>query len=655
MSLKIRRFIDCYVPTERCNFKCTYCYIGQRKGFTGNIYKYERAPYEYRKALSKNRLGGIVFFNFCAGGETLFDENLLDIIYELLLEGHVIQIVTNGTITKSFKEISTWDEEILKRLFIKFSFHYLELKRTNQLDKFFKNISLMKSCGVSFSLEITPCDELIPYINEIKECTMREVGALPHITVARDNSTSELKILSQLSKKEYIETWGQFDSLMFDLKIQLLSQKRKEFCYAGEWTLYLNLLNGDLKQCYKGDIIDNIFADSNMPLKFRPIGHNCRESYCFNGHAWLTWGAIPNMNFPTYGEMRNRITSQGEEWLTPTIKEAFECKLEDVNTIYENVDSIPKVLMLGDSILAGYIDEVKKIMDRNCYIYYNGEIARTSTYLYRYLNEWAYSMKIGTNIDIVCFNVGLWDILQFNGEEEIIPVDMYKKTIKKILKQICFLFPNAKIVFVTTTPVIEEEWIKNGILWRRENRTIVEYNKAAVEIMKKYNVKIIDLYNMTEKFDINDYKDETHFNESANIKIAKFVSENIKQILFTNYGEFENNVNWLDYELRINPEKIREYRVIVYGAGMYGKLCVEKLANANVDVALILDRNDELKGSTIGGADIITPKKYIESKYKEGDLIVLGLQNEGLWNNVITNFKELKDISLCSYKVTDNL
>lgn len=52
----------------------------------------------------------------------------------------------------------------------------------------------------SFTIEVTPSDELIPYIDEMKEVSLREFGALPHITVARDESKPDYPLLTKLSK-----------------------------------------------------------------------------------------------------------------------------------------------------------------------------------------------------------------------------------------------------------------------------------------------------------------------------------------------------------------------------------------------------------------------------------------------------------------------
>lgn len=327
MSEYIKRFIDCYVPTEVCNFNCKYCYLGQKGKRKGEINPISHSPEEVTAALSRKRWGGRVFLNFCAAGETLLGDDLLPIIKALVVEGHIVQIVTNGSITKRFEEISKWDIELLDRLFIKFSYHYMELKRLNLTDVFFNNIKLVQSAGASISLEITPDDSIIPYMDEIQEEATYHLGALPHVTVARNENTSKFEILSDLDKNEYQKVWGTFDSPMFDLKMRLLSEKRTEYCYGGEKTFYLDLKIGNLKQCYRGEIIDNIYDNPGADINFKAIGRCCPEEYCYNGHAWLTLGTIPELDVPTYKDMRDRKCTDGSFWLKPGIQELFSQKI----------------------------------------------------------------------------------------------------------------------------------------------------------------------------------------------------------------------------------------------------------------------------------------------------------------------------------------
>ena len=328
---KMKRFIDCSVNTFACNLKCHYCYVSQNYLFTQKVPKFKYSAELVGKALTKKRLGGICMFNICASGETLIPNGVIEYTKAILEQGHYVMIVTNGMLTKRLEEIAQFPEDYRKRLFFKISYHYLELKRLNKFDLFFSNIELIKKMKASFTVEVTPSDELIPYIDEMKDITLKHLGALPHITVARDESKPDYPLLTKLSKEDYIKTWGQFDSMMFNFKISVFGQKRKEYCYAGNWTWTLNLLTGTMKQCYKTNYFANIYKNIENPIKFVNIGYGCKAPHCHNAHAFLCFGAIPELETPFYYELRNRVCADGSEWLQPEMKTFMSCKLKDEN------------------------------------------------------------------------------------------------------------------------------------------------------------------------------------------------------------------------------------------------------------------------------------------------------------------------------------
>ena len=315
---KMKRYIDCYISTETCNLRCHYCYITQNRKFDNKIVEFKYSPLEIRKALSVSRLGGKCLLNMCANGETLIAESVIDVVKELLEEGHYVMIVTNGTLSKRFEKLSKLPKRLLNHLFFKFSFHYLELVRLGMLDRFFDNIGLIKQSGASFTVEITPSDELEPYIEEIKDISMKKLGALPHITIGRKDS-GDIPPLTEHSFEEYIKKWQIFDSRLFDYKTTIFGKKRKEFCYAGEWTGYL----------------DNIYENVEQPIKFLPIGNNCELPHCYNGHSFLVFGDIPELDSPTYAEVRNRVCLDGTEWLTEDMKNFMSSKLIESNIEYD--------------------------------------------------------------------------------------------------------------------------------------------------------------------------------------------------------------------------------------------------------------------------------------------------------------------------------
>lgn len=331
---KIKRYIDCVVPITACNLRCHYCYITHNRLFDSKILPFPKAPKEMRKALSKERWGGTCLINLCAGGETLLSEETVVLARELLEEGHYVMIVTNGTVTKSFNQIADFPPELLKHLFIKFSFQYLEMVRLNILNKFFENVALMKKHGVSFTVEITPSDELVDHIDDVMKVCRENVGAVCHVSIARDETDEEFPVLSKYSFDEYKKIWSVFDSNLFDFKSQIFYKKRKEFCYAGVWSFFVDLASGNVHQCGYHKIIGNLYEDICTPINYCAVGTNCKLAHCYNGHSFLALGAIPEMDTPTYTQLRNRTCPDGSEWLTDDVKYLFSSKLCESNEEY---------------------------------------------------------------------------------------------------------------------------------------------------------------------------------------------------------------------------------------------------------------------------------------------------------------------------------
>ena len=333
---RIKRFIDCYIPTETCNLRCHYCYIAQKKRFKHKLTHFSHSLDEIREAFSIERVGGLCLINLCAGGETLLSPDVLPVVQQMITEGHYVMIVTNGTLTSRFKEISTFPEIIRSHLFIKFSLHYLEMKRLEWLNKFAENVQMMKKSKVSFTVEVTPSDELIPYISDLKDYCRKNFGALCHLTIARDDRTNGIDVLSDFGFSEYKMIWSQFDSDLFRFKSEIFYQKRNEFCYAGDWSIYVNLETGSIRQCYCGKEIGNLY-DFRKPIYFEAIGKKCSLPHCYNGHAFLALGDIPEINDVTYDLTRNRICEDGSEWLQPEMKEVMKTRLWESNNEYSKI------------------------------------------------------------------------------------------------------------------------------------------------------------------------------------------------------------------------------------------------------------------------------------------------------------------------------
>jgi len=167
-----------------------------------------------------------------------------------------------------------------------------------------------------------------------------------------------------------------------------------------------------------------------------------------------------------------------------------------------------KIVLIGDSIRAGYDKYVKQVLREEAEVLYPPEGGRFAQYVLRAVVDWKRNENWGDDVDLVHWNAGLWDTLRIYGDEPLTPPEMYSVMIKRIDKLLRFLFPQARMIFATSTRVLEEKY---GPTFKRYNKDIEEYNRIAIEALKDTDTVINDLYSLTETFPLSFYSDMTHF------------------------------------------------------------------------------------------------------------------------------------------------
>lgn len=334
---KIKRFFECLVPESNCNLKCSYCYLIQSNRRAEKKVNFLFSPEYIGKALTKERLGGICYFSICAIGETLLPKEVLEITYELLKNGHYVNITTNGTLNKRFDEIILFPKEYLKRLHIAFSFHFLELKRIKKLDDFFSNIEKVKKNNISITVQLNLCDDYISHLKEIKEISINKLGTYPQIALTRNQRSKKMTIESIRPMEEYIKLGESFNSPLFRYTVKNFNKKEKHFCYAGDWSGILNLASGELKKCYNYPYSQNIFKNINEKIKFEAIGKVTCKPYCINSSHFLSLGVVPKIKTESYADLRNR---KEENWYSKEMEEFLNTKLYDNNKEYDILKKI---------------------------------------------------------------------------------------------------------------------------------------------------------------------------------------------------------------------------------------------------------------------------------------------------------------------------
>lgn len=358
---KIKRFFECLVPITACNLKCEYCYIIQENRREMKLAEFKYSCETMKKSLTKDRLGGTCYFSICGAGETLLQNQIHEIVYALLDNGHYVNITTNGSLNDKFRKFGEFPTAYLKRLHFSFSLHYIELKEKNGLDAFFENLDYIKLLGCSFVVQINLYDGYLPYLNEIKAICKLRCGAYPQVALTRLEPkhsiyTEDIHIHTKLNVNEYYQIGNEFDSPLFEFTYKNFMKKRKEFCYAGDWSGVLNLSTGELKQCYSGQTVQNIFEHPHKKIVFKAIGCNCKSTYCINSSHFLSLGTIPSLITPSYSDLRIRNNAR---WYTDEMIQFLNQKLYKNNTKYSKYK---KLYIHLEYKVRLYIKGLKKIV-----------------------------------------------------------------------------------------------------------------------------------------------------------------------------------------------------------------------------------------------------------------------------------------------------
>lgn len=167
-----------------------------------------------------------------------------------------------------------------------------------------------------------------------------------------------------------------------------------------------------------------------------------------------------------------------------------------------------KIILIGDSIRMGYDKYVKEALAGSAEVYYPAENCRFAEYVLRYAHTWKSELNWPDDADLVHWNAGLWDALELFGDEPLSTLDYYENAIRRIDKRLRFLFPKAKIVFATSTAVVEEMASPDFF---RHNTTIKKYNEAAIHALAETDTVINNLWDITKTAPKDFHSDWVHY------------------------------------------------------------------------------------------------------------------------------------------------
>lgn len=185
-----------------------------------------------------------------------------------------------------------------------------------------------------------------------------------------------------------------------------------------------------------------------------------------------------------------------------------------------------RVFLVGDSIRIGYDSYVRELLEDEVQLYWSDDNARFVQYTLRYVGEWAKKDCDPEKIDLVHWNNGLWEVLRLLGDEPQTPIGEYEANLKRIVRRMRKVFPNAKIIFGLTTSVIEERMNPD---FKRYNRDIEAYNAVARRVMEQEGIEVNDLYTVAKTMSDDWHAlDGTHYTEEGYKALAAQVAAAIR-------------------------------------------------------------------------------------------------------------------------------
>lgn len=164
---------------------------------------------------------------------------------------------------------------------------------------------------------------------------------------------------------------------------------------------------------------------------------------------------------------------------------SFAQEKKKVDPAFEPVKddpSLPRVLLIGDSISIGYTPATRKLLAGKANVHRIPENGGPTDNGTKKIKKWLGQGKW----DVIHFNWGLHDIKLGSGKHQV-SIEDYEKNLRELVK--AMKGTGARLIWATTTPVPEGKTNPP-----RKNSDVIAYNKVAQRVMAEHNLPTNDLY-----------------------------------------------------------------------------------------------------------------------------------------------------------------
>ena len=176
--------------------------------------------------------------------------------------------------------------------------------------------------------------------------------------------------------------------------------------------------------------------------------------------------------------------------------------------------------VIGDSISLGYCPYLITSLEQAYGVLHAPGNSGTSTHIAENLDDWL----AGYDLDLVLFNCGLHDVRC--TPKLATPLDQYEANLRSIVARLGQLTSQPRLVWASTTPVINKRH-KNNKAFVRYTEDVVVYNGVADTIMVKAGVESIDLHEvvMRNEPEVLISPDGVHFTAEGYSLLAQTITD----------------------------------------------------------------------------------------------------------------------------------
>ena len=191
----------------------------------------------------------------------------------------------------------------------------------------------------------------------------------------------------------------------------------------------------------------------------------------------------------------------------------------DIWIAHANETSLPRVLLIGDSITRAYYPEVEKHLDGKAYV---GRLSSSAFISDPALLDQIKMVLTQYKFDVIHFNNGMhgW---QHSEKEYEQAFPEYFKTIKKYA-------PNARLIWANTTPLKVSPPSSSDNSTQATDERIAQRNAIAAKFMQAHGIPVEDL-NTPMQGHPEYHVDNVHFNDQGISIQAKLIAPDIEKLL----------------------------------------------------------------------------------------------------------------------------